>query len=88
LIKETRFFINMCLAIPAKVVEIGKGEGKEGAKAKADFGGISREIDVSLVDAKVGDYVMVHAGFAIEIMDEHEAKETLALWKEMLEKCF
>lgn len=79
----------MCLAIPAKVVEIGKGKGKEEAraKAKADFGGVSREIDVSLVDAKVGDYVMVHAGFAIEIMDEHEAKETLALWREMLEKC-
>jgi hydrogenase expression/formation protein HypC len=79
----------MCLAIPAKVVEIGKD--KEGArakaKAKADFGGVSREIDISLVDAKVGDYVMVHAGFAIEIMDEHEAEETLELWKEMLEKC-
>ncbi|HIC92580.1 MAG TPA: HypC/HybG/HupF family hydrogenase formation chaperone [Syntrophaceae bacterium] len=82
----------MCLAIPAKVVEIGKGEGKDedkgGVKAKADFGGVSREIDVSLVDAKVGDYVMVHAGFAIEIMDEHEAKETIELWREMLEKCF
>jgi len=80
----------MCLAIPAKVVEIGKGkgEGKEGAKAKVDFGGVYREIDISLVDTKIGDYVMVHAGFAIEIMDEHEAKETIELWKEMLEKCF
>lgn len=79
--------INMCLAIPAKVVEIGKGKEGARAKAKADFGGVSREIDISLVDAKVGDYVMVHAGFAIEIMDEHEAKETIELWKEMLEKC-
>lgn len=78
--------INMCLGIPAKVVEIDKG--KEGAKAKADFGGVSREIDVSLVDAKVGDYVMVHAGFAIAMIDEKEAKETIELWKEMLEKCF
>ena len=78
--------INMCLGIPAKVVEINKG--KEGAKAKADFGGVSREIDVSLVDAKVGDYVMVHAGFAIAMIDEKEAKETIELWKEMLEKCF
>ncbi len=79
----------MCLAIPARVVEIGKDKegGRAKAKAKVDFGGVSREIDVSLVDAKVGDYVMVHAGFAIEIMDEHEAKETLALWREMLEKC-
>jgi len=75
--------INMCLGIPAKVVEINKG--KEGAKAKADFGGVSREIDISLVDAKVGDYVMVHAGFAIAMI---EARETIELWKEMLEKCF
>jgi len=78
--------INMCLGIPAKVVEINKG--KEGAKAKADFGGVSREIDISLVDAKVGDYVMVHAGFAIAMIDEKEAKETIELWKEMLEKSF
>ena len=76
----------MCLGIPAKVVEINKG--KEGAKAKADFGGVSREIDVSLVDAKVGDYVMVHAGFAIVMIDEKGAKKTIELWKEMLEKCF
>ena len=78
----------MCLAIPAKVVEINKG--KEGAKAKAnaDFGGVSREIGVSLVDAKVGDYVMVHAGFAIVMIDEKGAKKTIELWKEMLEKCF
>ena len=76
----------MCLGIPAKVVEIDKG--KEGAKAKADFGGVSREIDISLVDAKVGDYVMVHAGFAIAVIDENEAKETIELWKEMLEKYF
>jgi hydrogenase expression/formation protein HypC len=71
----------MCLAIPAKVVEISKG------KAKVDFGGVSREIDISLVDTKIGDYVLVHAGFAIEIMDEQEAKETWKLWEEMLEKC-
>jgi len=77
----------MCLAIPAKVVMISKGKEGARAKAKADFGGLSREIDISLVDAKIGDYVMVHAGFAIEIMDEHEAEETLELWKELLEKC-
>lgn len=76
----------MCLAIPAKVVEISKG--KEGArtKAKADFGGVSREIDISLVDVKVGEYVIVHAGFAIEIIDKHEAEETLELWMELIEK--
>jgi hydrogenase expression/formation protein HypC len=74
----------MCLAIPAQVVEIDKSKG--GRKATADFGGVSREIDISLVDVNVGEYVIVHAGFAIEIIDEHEAKETLKIWQELLEK--
>lgn len=74
----------MCLAIPAKVVEISKGT--EGRKATADFGGVSREIDISLVDVTIGDYVIVHAGFAIELIDEHEAEETLKLWQELLGK--
>ena len=78
----------MCLAIPAKVVEINKGKEGAKAKAKADFGGVSREIGVSLVDAKVGDYVMVHAGFAIVMIDEKGAKKTIELWKEMLENVF
>ncbi|MDI6886938.1 MAG: HypC/HybG/HupF family hydrogenase formation chaperone [archaeon] len=74
----------MCLAIPAKVVEISKEEGAR-TRGKADFGGVFREVDLSLVDAKVGDYVIVHAGFAIEVLDEQEAQETLELWKELLE---
>jgi hydrogenase assembly chaperone HypC/HupF len=49
----------MCLGIPAKVVEINRDEAGERRKGKADFGGVSREIDLSLVDAKVGDYVIV-----------------------------
>ncbi|MBE0516272.1 MAG: HypC/HybG/HupF family hydrogenase formation chaperone [Methanophagales archaeon] len=77
----------MCLAIPAKVVEITGEEGIR-RKAKADFGGVSREIDITLVDAKVGDYVIVHAGFAIAVLDEQEARETLALWWELLEESF
>ncbi|MHC1610965.1 MAG: HypC/HybG/HupF family hydrogenase formation chaperone [Candidatus Methanospirareceae archaeon] len=76
----------MCLGIPAKVVEISRGEDGVRRKAKADFGGVSREIDISLVDVKIGDYVIVHAGFAIEIIDEREAEETLELWRELLEK--
>lgn len=74
----------MCLGIPAKVVELSKDGG--GRKAKADFGGVSREIDISLVDADIGDYVMVHAGFAIEIIDEEEARETLKIWAKLLDK--
>jgi hydrogenase expression/formation protein HypC len=69
----------MCLAIPAHVMQI------EGDKAQVDFGeGVLREVNVVLVDAKVGDYVLVHAGYAIQLMDEKEALETLSLWNEIL----
>lgn len=71
----------MCLAIPAKVLS------KKGVVAKVDFGeGTTRDVDVSLVDVQVGQYVIVHAGFAIEVMDEEEAEETLQLWRELLQK--
>jgi hydrogenase expression/formation protein HypC len=70
----------MCLAIPAKVVSIRQ------EKAKVDFGeGVLREVNVTLVKAKVGDYVLVHAGYAIQVLDEKEALETLELWNEILE---
>jgi hydrogenase expression/formation protein HypC len=69
----------MCLSIPARVMSV-KGE-----KAQVDFGeGVLRDVNVTLVDAKVGEYVLVHAGYAIQKMDEKEAKETLALWNEIL----
>jgi len=71
----------MCLAIPAKIVEI------RGDLAKVDFGaGTMREVNVSLVDAKVGEYVIVHAGYAIETLDQKAAEETLAMWNEILNK--
>lgn len=70
----------MCLAIPAKVMSL------EGEKANVDFGqGVLREVNVSLVEAKVGDYVLVHAGYAIQIIEEEDAKETLSLWNSILE---
>jgi hydrogenase expression/formation protein HypC len=69
----------MCLAIPARVVHV------DNDKAQVDFGeGVLREVNVTLVDAKVGDYVLVHAGYAIQLMDEKDALETLDLWKEIL----
>ncbi len=68
----------MCLAVPGKIVSIID------STALVDFGGVQRETNVSLVDAKLGDYVIVHAGFAIQIVDEEEARETLKLWKELL----
>lgn len=70
----------MCLAIPAKVISL------KDDKAQVDFGeGVLREVNVTLVDAKVGDYVLVHAGYAIQVLSEEEAHETLKLWSEILE---
>ena len=58
----------------------------DGAKAKVDFGqGVLREVNLSLVEAKVGDYVLVHAGYAIQVLEEKEALETLSLWRDILE---
>jgi hydrogenase expression/formation protein HypC len=69
----------MCLAIPARVIK------KEGDTANVDFGeGTIRDVNISLVKVKIGEYVIVHAGFAIEVMNEMEAKETLQLWSELL----
>ncbi len=71
----------MCLAIPAKVLE------KKGDRAKVDFGGgVIRNVNASLVDVKVGEYVIVHAGFAIQVMDEKIAEESVEIWKEILEE--
>jgi len=71
----------MCLAIPAKVMEIN------GDTAKVDFGaGTMRDVNISLVEAKIGEYVIVHAGYAIEVLDQKAAEETLALWNEILNK--
>lgn len=67
----------MCLAIPAEVKEI-KGE-----TAIVDFGGVVNEVDVTLVEAKVGDYVLVHAGYAIQVLNREDAMETLRLWREI-----
>jgi len=68
----------MCLAVPAKVLKIN------GDLAKVDFGGIVREVNIMLVNAKVGDYVLVHAGYAIQVLDERKAEETLAIWREIM----
>ena len=69
----------MCLAVPARVIEI------TGTRAKLDYGGIFREANISLVTPEVGDFVIVHAGYAIQILDPKEASETLKVWNEYLD---
>ena len=71
----------MCLAIPAKVAKL-----EEGNLATVDILGVSREISVDLTpQAQVGDYVLVHAGFAIEVVDEQYAQDTIDLIKQFPE---
>lgn len=69
----------MCLAIPAQLVELRSDEF-----AVVNLGGIRKEISIALVsDVKVGDYVIVHVGHAIGVIDPEEAQKTLALFAEM-----
>jgi hydrogenase expression/formation protein HypC len=71
----------MCLAVPAKVISI------EGSIAKVDVMGNTVSADISLIEhVDIGEYVIVHAGFAIQKYDEDEAMATLALIGEMMEK--
>ena len=69
----------MCLAIPARVVEISAGDN-----AVVDLGGVRKDISLALVDGvQVGDYVIVHVGYALNKLDAEEAEKTLALFAEM-----
>lgn len=69
----------MCIAIPGKVVELN------GDKAKAEFNGNLVDINVGLVEPKIGDYVLVHAGCAIEVMEHDKARELVELFGELEE---
>ena len=70
----------MCLAIPARVKSI------EGVEAEVEIGGVSRKASIMLTpEAKVGDYVLLHTGYAINVIDEEEAEETLKLFEEIAE---
>lgn len=66
----------MCLAIPAKITKIN------GMVAEVDIGGNSKEINIALTpEAKVGDYVLIHAGYAIQVIDEKAAEEIFEAWE-------
>lgn len=72
----------MCLAVPGKIVEIKESDGLQ--MAKVDFGGIFRETCLDYVpEAKVGDYCVIHVGFAISLLSEQEAMETLDLLRQI-----
>jgi len=68
----------MCLAVPALIKTI------DGDEAEVDLGGVSRRASLMLTpEAEVGDYVLLHAGYAINIVDQSEAEETLSMLREM-----
>lgn len=72
----------MCLGVPGKVVDLYEKGGLK--MAKVDFGGIFREACLDYVEeAKVGDYCVIHVGFAISILSESEAMETLELLRQI-----
>jgi hydrogenase expression/formation protein HypC len=67
----------MCLAIPSKILSI------KGNTAEIDVGGNTKEVNIILTpEAKVGDYVLLHAGFAIQVIDEQSAEEIFDAWEE------
>ncbi len=72
----------MCLGVPARIEEIYQKDGLK--MARVDFGGASREVCLDYVpEAKVGEYCIIHVGFAISLLSEDEARETLALLNEI-----
>ena len=71
----------MCLAVPAKLVEI------DGINGKIETGGVKGNVRLDLLEeVNVGDYLIIHAGFALEKLDEEEAKKRLELFEELAEK--
>ena len=72
----------MCLGVPGKIIEIHADRGLR--MCKVDFGGVVREACIeTLPEAQVGDYTIVHAGFALNLLSEEDAMETLALLREL-----
>lgn len=72
----------MCLGVPAKIIDLYEKNGLQ--MARVDFGGVERETCLAYVpEAKVGDYCIVHVGFALNLISEEEARETMELLKEI-----
>lgn len=74
----------MCLSIPGKLIEITSELSETFKIGKVDFDGIKKEVNLAMVpEANIGDYVLVHVGAAISVIDEEEAKITFELIKKM-----
>ena len=74
----------MCLGVPGQITEIWTAAETDLLMGRVDFGGIGKEVCLAFEpEAQVGDYVMVHVGFAISRIDEEEAQQTLALLSQM-----
>jgi len=74
----------MCLAIPCKVVEIFEENGER--YAIAEYKGVRQKAKLTLLeDVKVGDYILIHTGYALEVLSEEEAKLSLEAWEELFE---
>jgi hydrogenase expression/formation protein HypC len=72
----------VCLAVPGRVVALGERDGT--SMAEVDFGGVRKEVCLQYIpDAAVGEYVIVHVGFAIQRLDEQSARESLAAFARM-----
>ena len=72
----------MCLGIPGKIIEIYEGNGLR--MGKIDFEGVTREVCLAYVpEAKLGDYAIIHVGFALSLLSEAEAQETLAMLRQI-----
>jgi hydrogenase expression/formation protein HypC len=70
----------MCLAIPVRIIQIN------GQMARVELDGVERDVSLALTpDARLGDYVLIHTGYAISVLDEAEARETLSLFAELEE---
>ena len=71
----------MCLAIPGKIIEL------DGTNALVDFDGVKRKVVIGLLaNVGIGDYVIVHAGYAIETVDEEAAAESISTWNELVKQ--
>ncbi len=74
----------MCLGVPGKIVEIYESGGLQ--MGKIDFGGVTREACLAYVpEAQIGDYTVIHVGFALHLISEEEANETLELLRQLVE---